>query len=113
MKLKAAIFGICSSISCHVLAERPQLLCHPAVYYTWQPRLLTDDLNTVAWKPYLISPANSYVISPICYRHMLRNGWRPFLRPRRARPRPPGKSKLGVEVFRAIALLKRFPGGGL
>ena len=47
-----------------MLAERPQLLCHPAVYYTWQPCLLIDDLDVVAPNSYLISPANSYVISP-------------------------------------------------
>ena len=49
-----------------MLAERPQLLCHPPVYYTWQPCLLTDDLDVVAPNSYLISPANSYVISPEC-----------------------------------------------
>ena len=37
------------------MAERPQLLCHPPVYYTWQPCLLTDDLDAVAPNSYLIS----------------------------------------------------------
>lgn len=47
----------------------PQLLCHPAVYYIWQPCLLTHDLNAVAHNSYVTSPANSYVINPE-YKHL-------------------------------------------
>ena len=49
----------------YILAERPQLLSHPAVYCIWQPCLLTDDLIVVSHNSYFTSPATSYVSSLI------------------------------------------------
>lgn len=57
---------LCFSLS-YVVAERLQLLCHPPVYYIWQPSLLTDDSIAVAHNSYVTSPANSYTIIYIYY----------------------------------------------